>query len=92
MAAEDFTPLHDPQANIVVFRYVPESLRGEKLSVIGDFNRDLRRRLIHSGQFYITQTSLEGAGALRCTVMNPLTNDSHLDGLIAAIRETARQM
>jgi L-2,4-diaminobutyrate decarboxylase len=91
-AANDFVPLHEPQANIVVFRYLPESLRGAALPAIGDFNRELRRRLIHSGQFYITQTAIEGAGALRCTVMNPLTNDSHLDGLLAAIRETARQM
>jgi L-2,4-diaminobutyrate decarboxylase len=91
-AAEDFVTLHEPQGNIVVFRFVPDSLKAAPVSKIGDFNRELRRRLIHSGRFYITQTSLEGAGALRCTAMNPLTNDSHLDGLIDAIRETARQM
>jgi L-2,4-diaminobutyrate decarboxylase len=91
-SAGDFVTLHEPQSNIVVFRHIPESLRGADLPTIGDFNRELRRRLIHSGQFYITQTSIEGAGALRCTAMNPLTNDSHLDGLIEAIRETARQM
>lgn len=90
--APDFTPLHEPQGNIIAFRFVPADMKSSDLQVIGDFNREIRQRLIHSGQYYITQTTLGGAGALRCTVMNPLTRDEHLVGLLQAIRDTARDI
>lgn len=86
-AAEDFEPLHEPQSNILVFRYVPERLRSADLESLGNFNREVRRRLILSGRYYITQTTLNGGGAMRCTVMNPLTGRAELEGLMEAIRE-----
>jgi L-2,4-diaminobutyrate decarboxylase len=92
LEADDFAPLHEPQANIVAFRHTPETMKGADLAALGDFNRELRRRLIHSGEYYITQTTLNGAGALRCTVMNPLTDESHLLGLLEAIRRTGREL
>ena len=53
LAAPDFVPLHEPECNIVVFRYVPEHLRGAPAEVLGRFQMDLRRRIIESGRFYI---------------------------------------
>lgn len=85
-AAPDFEPLHEPQCNIVVFRYVPESMRSATREEIGEFNRRIRRRLIESGEFYIVQTNIDGAGALRVTIINPLTEERHLEELMAAIR------
>jgi L-2,4-diaminobutyrate decarboxylase len=90
--APDFIPLHEPEANILAFRYIPESMRSDDPGRIGEFNREIRQRLIQSGRYYITQTSLNGAGALRCTVMNPLTDESHLMGLMEAIREIGSQI
>jgi L-2,4-diaminobutyrate decarboxylase len=90
--ADDFEPLHEPESNIVVFRYIPRELRGAEIERVGQFNRDVRRRLIHSGRYYITQTTLNGGGAMRCTVMNPLTGETELAGLLAAIRETGREV
>ncbi|MBX3440830.1 MAG: aminotransferase class I/II-fold pyridoxal phosphate-dependent enzyme [Planctomyces sp.] len=90
--ADDFEPLHEPQGNIVVFRHVPDWLRGQSLEAIGDANREIRRRLILSGRYYLTQTSLGGAGALRCTVMNPLTVEAHFAGLLEALRDIGRQV
>jgi L-2,4-diaminobutyrate decarboxylase len=87
-AAPDFVPLHEPQCNIVAFRYVPKQLRDADPAAIGRFNRQVRRRLIESGAFYIVQTDLDGAGALRVTIMNPLTTESHLAELLNAIRRT----
>ncbi|MEZ6055414.1 MAG: aminotransferase class I/II-fold pyridoxal phosphate-dependent enzyme [Planctomycetaceae bacterium] len=86
-AAEDFLPLHEPECNIVCFRYIPESMREMSLEDLGQFNRDVRRELIHSGEFYIVQTTLAGNGTLRVAVMNPLTSETHLDALMQAIRE-----
>jgi L-2,4-diaminobutyrate decarboxylase len=89
-AAPDFVPLHEPECNIVAFRYVPEPLRDADPATVGRFNREIRRRLIESGEFYIVQTNLDGAGALRVTIINPLTTEVHLEGLMEAIRRTGR--
>jgi L-2,4-diaminobutyrate decarboxylase len=91
-AADDFEPLHEPQSNIQVFRYIPGGLRNAEVETLGQFNRDVRKRLIHSGQFYITQTTLNGGGAMRCTVMNPLTGRSELEHLLDAIRAIGRDV
>lgn len=88
--APDFETLHEPQCNIVAFRYRPESLRDADQATIGEFNRRIRRRLIESGEFYIVQTNLDGAGALRATIINPLTTAADLEGLLDAIRRIGR--
>lgn len=85
-AASDFEPLHEPQCNIVAFRYLPDHLRHAEAEYIGQFQRDLRRRLIKSGEFYLVQTTLEGVAALRVTIINPLTTPDHLDALLDALR------
>lgn len=90
--APDFIPLHEPEANIVAFRYQPEFMQSASPEEFGAFNRRVRQRLIHSGDYYIAQTTLNGGGALRCTVMNPLTEDKHLAGLLDAIRRTASDL
>ncbi len=90
LAADDFEPLHEPQSNILVFRHIPARMRSADVESLGDFNREVRRRLIHSGRYYITQTTLAGGGAMRCTVMNPLTGSRELEGLLEAIREIGR--
>lgn len=90
--AADFETLHEPECNIVAFRYVPESLRDAPAEVVDQFLLDLRRMLIQSGEFYIVQTKLEGRQALRVTVMNPLTTSGHLDDLLDAIRATGRRI
>jgi L-2,4-diaminobutyrate decarboxylase len=90
-AAPDFVPLHEPQCNIVAFRYVPERLRGAPPDVLGRFQMDLRRKIIESGRFYIVSTQIDGVGALRVTIINPLTTAGHLDELLETIRKVDRQ-
>jgi L-2,4-diaminobutyrate decarboxylase len=91
-AAEDFEPLHDPQCNIVVFRHVPAGLRGAPAERIGDFQLELRRRIIESGDFYIVPFKRDGIGALRVTIINPLTTSEHLDQLMDALRRHGRDL
>ncbi|MEM9703457.1 MAG: aminotransferase class I/II-fold pyridoxal phosphate-dependent enzyme, partial [Planctomycetota bacterium] len=91
-AAEDFTPLSDPQCNIVAFRHTPSFLNGADDATLGRFQHDLRRDLVRSGRFYIVPTAKDGVAALRCTVMNPLTTEDHLDELIEELRSRGRAL
>lgn len=82
----DFEVLHEPECNIVVFRYLPEWLQGQSGERQSRFQRAIRLQLIRSGQFYIVQTTLGGRAALRTTVMNPLTTRDDLRELLDALR------
>lgn len=84
----DFEVLHMPECNILVFRHLPSRLKDADNAAIDKFQRDVRTKLIQSGQFYIVQTTLEGRAALRVAVMNPMTTGNDLQQLITAIRET----
>jgi L-2,4-diaminobutyrate decarboxylase len=86
LAAPDFEPVHEPQCNIVVFRYVPAALADAPREQLGRFQLELRRRVIESGEFYIVSTTIDGIGAMRTTIINPLTTPEHLDQLLDAIR------
>ena len=82
----DFEAPFRPQCNIVVFRYVAP---GGDDSHANDLNRELRRRLIESGEFYVSQTTLEGVAYLRMTVINPLTTLATVMAMLGRIREIA---
>ncbi len=90
--APDFTPLHEPQCNIVVFRHVPAELEAAPAEEVGAFQLELRRRLIESGEFYIVPFKGDGIGALRVTIINPLTTPAHLDLLLDALRRHGREL
>ena len=91
-AAGDFVPLNDPECNIVVFRHVPEALRDAPEERLGDFQLELRRRIIESGDFYVVPFKRDGVGALRVTIINPLTTPAHLDALMDALRRHGREL
>jgi L-2,4-diaminobutyrate decarboxylase len=86
-SASDFQALHEPQCNIVAFRYLPKQLASVALEQLGRFQLELRRRIIESGDYYLVSTRLDGVGALRVTLMNPLTTPQHLDQLLETIRQ-----
>ncbi len=92
LAAEDFVPLHEPQCNIVAFRHVPDSMKDAPPEVLGAFQRELRRRVIESGKFYIVQTNLGGCGALRVTIINPLTTEDDLNELLSTLRDVGTEL
>ena len=56
----------------------------------GRFQLELRRQVIESGRFYIVSTQIDGVGALRVTIINPLTTAEHLDELLETIRSCGR--
>lgn len=75
-AAPDFELLMPPQTNIVCFRHGT-----------GD-QSVLRKVLVESGAFHLTQVNLHGQVWLRATVMNPFTTAQDLDALLAQLRGT----
>ncbi len=91
-AAEDFVPLHEPECNIVAFRHVPEALRNAPPEVLGRFQFELRRRVIESGEFYIVSAKIDDVGAIRVTIINPLTTPEHLDQLLETLRTVGRKL
>ncbi len=92
LESRDFQPLHEPECNIVVFRYLPKALRDAPPERVGQFQLDLRRKLIRSGEFYIVPTSADGFAALRVTIINPLTTADHLEQLMNTLREMGRSL
>ncbi len=90
-AAPDFSPLHEPQCNIVTFRHVPQALDGATADELGEFQRRIRRTIIESGEFYLVATKLGGIDALRVTLINPITTAEHIDRLLETIRRIGRE-
>src|SRR5256885_6780511 len=91
-AAADFTPLHEPQCNIVAFRYSPPELRDAPAEQSDALQLRLRRRVIESGEFYLVQSRVDGRPALRTTMMNPLTTANDLNQLLECLRRFGRQL
>jgi L-2,4-diaminobutyrate decarboxylase len=95
----DFENLHQPESNILCFRYVggARKKRGGKTASATDatrvdaLNRELRPRYNREGTGWITATVLDGRPVLRVTMMNPRTGAEHvralLDGLVAKAKE-----
>jgi glutamate/tyrosine decarboxylase-like PLP-dependent enzyme len=82
----DFEALHEPEGNILCFRYVGDGSRTDE--DLDDLNRRIRETYNASGEGWITATNLNGRRVLRVTMMNPRTTASDVqaivDGLAAA--------
>ncbi|MFZ6666085.1 pyridoxal phosphate-dependent decarboxylase family protein [Peijinzhouia sedimentorum] len=71
-----------PQSNIVCFRYFLDEEDDVRLNQL---NNEIRAELLHTGNFYIVQTTLINTVYLRVTFMNPKTNEQTMDELLDAI-------
>ena len=85
-ASTDFECPVPPQANIVCFRRVPA---GVPATALDELQGAIRQQLIRSGKFYVSQTRLPGGLYIRLTLINPLTEDSHLRALLEEVRSVA---
>lgn len=74
-----------PQCNIICYRYKFDERISER-------NAALRKAILHSNNFYIVQTAIDGEIWLRNTMMNPFTNEEHLLGLIEELEQTAKSL
>lgn len=79
--SEDFEIATFPDSNIICFRYVKAE---------GDLNAlqiSIREEILAKGDFYIVKTDLRENTYLRCTIINPYTNMTHLRELVETIRK-----
>ncbi len=78
----EFENLHEPESNILCFRY-----RGSDA-----LNRELRPRYNREGSGWITATVLDGRPVLRVTMMNPRTGREHVRALLDGLTAHAKKI
>lgn len=81
----DFHCPYLPEANILCFLYT-------KFGRDNDFQLALQNEVVKRGNFYITSSEVSGVRYLRLTVMNPLTTEEHIEGLITEIIQVAEAL
>ena len=85
-ARPDFITLHEPESNILCFRYTRAGMSDEELDAL---NRTMRERYNQSGTGWITTTVLGGRRVLRVTLMNPRTGREHIKRLVEGLLQIA---
>ena len=78
-----------PVSNIVCFKYRKENF---SLKEENDLNAKIRQMALADGYFYLVQTRLKEAQYLRCTLMNPFTDTSHLEALLEHLSKKASEL
>jgi L-2,4-diaminobutyrate decarboxylase len=86
-AREAMELAHEPQCNIVCFRYAPPGMEPEACDAL---NQSIRTQLLREGRYYMVQTRLGGRLWLRVSLMNPFTDTAVLYGLLDAVEAAGR--
>ncbi|HEU4988589.1 MAG TPA: pyridoxal-dependent decarboxylase [Gemmatimonadaceae bacterium] len=89
-ARAEFEPMHEPECNILCFRWVGDG--SADAATLDAINRELRERYNASGHGWITATDLEGRRVLRVTIMNPRTTPEHCREVVDALAATGREI
>ena len=91
---DGFELLVEPQTNILLYRYIPESYRGqqeisaEDQMAINKVNELLQHEQLQRGESFVSRTHITLPGlpgkicALRVVLANPLTSDVHLKTIL----------
>jgi L-2,4-diaminobutyrate decarboxylase len=85
-AHPNFTTLHEPESNILCFRYTRAGMSEEELDAL---NRAMREGYNKSGAGWITTTVVGGRRVLRVTIMNPRTGREHVERLVEGLLREA---
>lgn len=75
----------EPKSNIICFRFIPETADADEV------NKKISEKLLEDGSYYVVSTTVRGKFYLRITIMNPFTDKTCLQGLIAKIKEIAKE-
>ncbi len=96
---DDFESLHQPESNILCFRYLgPDGQRkagrggDAEAKRIDELNRAVRPLYNRKGSGWITATLLDGRPVLRVTMMNPRTRVEHVRALLDGLVERAKEI
>ena len=86
----DFEALHEPESNILCFRWVGD--RSLDADLLDALNLRAREELNRSGEGWITTTLLGGRRVLRVTVMNPRTTERDVERVLERLGAIARRI
>jgi L-2,4-diaminobutyrate decarboxylase len=86
----DFEALHEPEANILCFRYVGDGLL--PAAKLDDLNLRMREAFNRSGEGWITTTMLDGKRVLRVTVMNPRTTVQDVEKVLEGLERVGTEL
>jgi L-2,4-diaminobutyrate decarboxylase len=86
-ADPDFEEIHEPEANILCFRYRPADRR---VRDIHQLQLAIRNQVRLRGQFFLSKVDIDGVAALRVVMMNHRTTAAHFLMLLDEIRETGQ--
>lgn len=89
-ARSDFEALHEPESNILCFRWVGEGSLGEER--LDALNLAVREAFNRSGEGWITTTVLAGRRVLRVTVMNPRTRQDDVLEVLEGLSRTGEAL
>ena len=89
-ARSDFEALHEPESNILCFRYIGDG--NMTIDSTDQLNRRLRASYNRSGKGWITLTVLEGRPVLRVTLMNHRTRAHHAAALLDGLADEAARL
>jgi len=86
----DLEFIHHPQLSTLVFRFKPRNFDGntsQSRSTLNQVNTSIRKSLSRSGESLIASTTVNGFVYLKFTLLNPETELSHVDEVLAAIKK-----
>lgn len=85
----DIETLHEPECNILCFRYIPKELADSGI-MLADLQLTIRNQLTREGKFFISKVDIDGITALRVVFMNHTIELSHVKMLLAEIRRAGQ--
>ncbi|MDR1369504.1 MAG: hypothetical protein LBJ72_05165 [Dysgonamonadaceae bacterium] len=83
----DFEIIHEPECNILCFRYKPQNMQEY---IIPDFQIQIRNRIRSNGMFFISKVNIHGETALRAVFMNHEIKSAHFRLLLEQIRQAGQ--
>lgn len=86
----DFEALHEPEMNILCFRYMPEVLP-EGMSDT-DFQLAIREAVCRKGRYFISKAKLDDKATLRVVIMNHRHTTETFKELLDEIREVGKEL
>ena len=91
---DDFEALHEPESNILCFRYLgsPGKAGDRNPGKIDALNRELRPLYNKKGTGWITATLLNNRPVLRVTMMNPRTGSTHVRALLEGLARQGKTL
>ncbi len=83
--APDLELVASPELSIVLFRYVPDGLRGDAAR-LDALNKAIMEGVQRGGEAFLTGTVLRGAFALRACIVGYATTEDDIAALVAEVR------